>query len=146
MKTRIPFSENGTTPFQKLIGHNPEVLFQWNALGDVFYSKLSLDQGLIEQVRRALAFENGCEYCMALAGKPDFNPEDEKIKMAVAFAEMFAMDHKSILDTHFQHLKNYFSDIQISELCAFISFITASHKIGHIFNLTRDFQTSNSSD
>jgi alkylhydroperoxidase family enzyme len=140
MKTRIPFSENGETPFQKLIGHNPEVLYQWNVLGDVFYSKLSLDQELLEQVRRALAFENGCEYCMALAGKPDINLKDEKIKIAVAFAEMFAMDHKSIIDEHFRLLGEYFSNAQISELCSYISFITACHKLGNIYNLSVDSQ------
>lgn len=135
MTTRIPFSENGATPFQKLLGHNPEVLTHWNALGDVFYSKLSPDPYLLEQVRRALAFENGCEYCMALAGRPDYSPENDKIKIAVAFAEMFAMDHKSILDAHFDLLKTCFTDTEISELCAFISFISASHRIGHVFNL-----------
>lgn len=70
--TRIKFSENGNTAFEKLIGHNPEILKKWNALEETVWNDTSLDNNLLEQIRRAMAFENGCEYCMVKGGKPDF--------------------------------------------------------------------------
>lgn len=35
-----------------------------------------------------------------------------------------------------------FNEKEISELCSFISFITASQKLGRIYNLTEDFQAN----
>ena len=138
--TRITLSENGNTAFEKLIGYNVEILHNWNQLEGVFWQNSSLDKSLLEQVRRTMAFENGCEYCMVKGGKPDFDPSEMKISIAASFAELFCKDHHSIVNGHFDLLKEYFTDDQISELCAFIAFINASQKLGKIFNLTEDFQ------
>lgn len=35
---RITFSEEGHTPFDKLIGHNKEVLNRWSSLDKCFYN------------------------------------------------------------------------------------------------------------
>ncbi|RKS97422.1 alkylhydroperoxidase family enzyme [Chryseobacterium defluvii] len=139
--TRIPFSENGNTAFEKLIGHNVTILHNWNQLEETFWQSTSLDKELLEQVRRTMAFENGCEYCMVKGGKADFDSSEMKISIAAAFAELFCKDHHSIISGHFDLLKEYFTDQQISELCTFISFINASQKLGKIFNLTENFQT-----
>lgn len=135
-KTRISFSQNGESPFQKLLGHNPEILHHWNNLEQVFFSSCSLDPDLLEQVRRTLAFENQCEYCMVKASKPSFSKENLRISYATGFAQFFAMDHKKIEDAHFDMLKEVFNEVEISELCAFISFISASQRLGRIYNLT----------
>lgn len=138
--TRIKCSENGTTAFEKLIGHNPEILEKWNELDETLWKKSSLEENLLEQIRRTMAFENGCEYCMVKGGKPDFDKSQLKISTATAFAELFCKDHHSISDAHFDLLKEYFSDEEISELCVFIAFINASQKLGKTFNLTEDLQ------
>jgi len=138
--TTIEFSDHGSTPFEKLIGHNPEILHHWNRLEETFFKNTSLDPDLLEQVRRTLAFGNGCEYCMVKGGRPDFNQSDLKISVAVSFAELFYKDHRSILKNHFSMLREFFSEKEISEFCTFISFISASQKLGKIFNLTEEYQ------
>lgn len=138
--TRIKFSDNGESPFEKLIGHNAQILRNWNDLETTFWTTTSLDKNLLEQVRRAMAFENGCEYCMVKAGKPDFDQSQMVISIAIGFAELFCKGHQSISQSHFEMLKEFFSDAEISELCTFISFINASQKLGNIFNLTEDYQ------
>ncbi|MGV0754317.1 carboxymuconolactone decarboxylase family protein [Empedobacter brevis] len=138
--TRIKFSQNGQTAFEKLIGHNPEILEKWNELEETLWNDTSLDNNLLEQIRRAMAFENGCEYCMVKGGKPDFDASQMKTSIAVAFAELFCKDHHSISEAHFMMLREYFSDQKISELCAFIAFVNASQKLGKTLNLTEDYQ------
>lgn len=132
--TRIKPSTYGNSNFQKLIGHNRDILDNWDNLENSLIKSSSLDKKMLEQVRRALAFENECEYCMAKAGKVD-KDIDEKTKIAVAFAQFFALDHKSIGDEHFNILKEQFSELEISELCSFIAFITSCQKLGRIYNL-----------
>ncbi len=138
--TRIKLSDHGSTPFEKLIGHNEKVLGKWIELETALFTETKLDKNLLEQVRRTIAFENKCEYCMVKAGKPNFDKNQKRIISATAFAELFAIDHKLINDKHFEILREEFNDEEISELCTFISFITASQKLGRIYNLTEEYQ------
>lgn len=137
---RIKFSNNGNTPFERLIGHNNNFLKQWNNLEKTLWEETSLDPDMLEQVRRTMAFGNGCEYCMVKGGKPDFDESQIKISTTASFAELFCIDHRSISDAHFGMLREYFSDKEISELCVFISFVNASQKLGKTLNLTEDLQ------
>lgn len=142
MSTRIHLSETGNTPFEKLLGHNPLVLEKWNELEAVLFTGTNLDENLLEQVRRALAMGNGCEYCMVKGGRPQFDQRDQRIQAATAFAEFFVLDHKSLVKEHFDFLRESFSEPEIAELCAFISFITASQKFGKVMNLTEELQAN----
>ncbi|WP_027383942.1 carboxymuconolactone decarboxylase family protein [Epilithonimonas caeni] len=137
---RIKFSNNGNTPFERLIGHNTDFLKKWNDLEETLWKKTLLNPDLLEQVRRTMAFGNGCEYCMVKGGKPDFDESQMKISTAASFAELFCIDHRSISDAHFEMLREYFSDKEISELCVFITFINASQKLGKTMDLTEDLQ------
>ena len=130
---RISFSNNGNTLYEKLLGHNSDILESWIQLETTFLTKTSLPAELLEQVRRNLAFDNQCEYCMA-KGKPD-SIQDSRISLAVAFAKAFLEDHIGISDEQFKILKDEFSDREISELCSFISFISASQKFGAVMRL-----------
>ena len=57
----------------------------------------------------------------------------QKTLAAVKFADMFC---KNSVDTkEFEKLKSVFKDDEISELCAFISFISASQKFGATLDL-----------
>lgn len=138
--TNIRFSTNGNTPFEKLLGHNISILDNWLQLEIILFTKTGLDTNLLEQVRRTLAFKNHCEYCMTKAGKADFNASEKRISFACAFAEQFALEHKNITPQHFEMLKEVFNQVEISELCSFIAFITASQMFGRIMNLGPEYQ------
>ncbi len=131
--TRIAFSKEGNTPFEKLLGHNNNVLQKWSDLEKVLFSSNTFSDELKEQVRRTLAFNNGCGYCMA-KGSPSENIIDSKVLAAVKFADMFSKNN-NIDDKEFDTLKSVFKDNEISEFCAFICFITASQKFGALLDL-----------
>lgn len=131
---RIAKSKFGKTPFQQLVGHNKDILEKWTALGDIMEMDGKLSAELKEQVRRTLAQENGCEYCKA-KGKPNFNSMDETTLVAVGFAEVF-LKHKGNMPDHaFKVIDEYFTESEISELCAFITFTTASQYFGAMMRL-----------
>lgn len=131
---RIEKSALGETPFQKLLGHNKEVMENWTALGEVLEGSLNLSSELKEQVRRTLAHGSGCEYCKA-KGKPNPHLFDEKTSIAAGFAEAFIKQNGTIQDSVFQVLKETFSDAEISELVAFLSFTSASQSFGALLKL-----------
>lgn len=136
----IRFSNHGTTPFERLLGHAPRVLQQWGALEEAFWHSKTFSADFLEQVRRALAFNNQCHYCMAKAGPPEQNPEDARLNAALRFANKFAISSLSIDETEIARLKNHFTDAELAELIAFCSFISASQKFGAVLGL----QASNS--
>ena len=138
--TRIKLSDYGNSPFEKLIGHNKIVLDKWTELEIALFTETKLDKNLMEQVRRTIAFETECEYCMVKAGKPKFDTNEKKINTATAFAQLFATDHKSISHNHFDILREEFTEQEISELCSFISFIIACQQLGRVYNLTEEYQ------
>ncbi|MFB6468151.1 carboxymuconolactone decarboxylase family protein [Cytobacillus sp. Hz8] len=132
---RINQSNFGKTPFQKLLGYNTKVMEAWSNLGEILEKDGLLSSKLKEQVRRSLAQSNGCEYCKA-KGKPEPNAFDEKTSVAVGFAEVFLKSPKGMVpDFAFEILNEYFSDNEVSELCAFISFTTAQQYFGAVMKL-----------
>ncbi len=131
---RISESTFGNTPFQRLLGHNEKVMEGWSYLGDVLEKDGFLSSELKEQVRRTLAQSNGCEYCKA-KGKPEPEKFNEKISIAVGFAEVFLKQKESIPESSFKILQEYFNENEISELCAFIAFTTASQYFGAMMKL-----------
>lgn len=134
MMERITLSNIGDTKFQKLLGYNPDILNSWSTLENTLYSTGTLSAELKEQVRRTLAFGNECSYCRA-KGKPDDIQKIEEISVAVTFALAFVHDQKAIDDNMFYILKQYWTEKEIVELCAYICFITASQQLGFLFQL-----------
>lgn len=94
----IQLSSHGTTPFERLLGHTPEILNQWG----------KLEADFLEQVRRALAFNNQCHYCMPKAGPPEQDPQDERLIEALRFANLFSITHESADKNEITRLKNFF--------------------------------------
>ncbi|WP_026674807.1 carboxymuconolactone decarboxylase family protein [Alkalihalobacterium bogoriense] len=131
---RIKESSYGNTPFERLLGHNVDIMTSWSRLGEVLERDGYLSCELKEQVRRTLAQSNGCAYCKA-KGKPAPETFDEKTAVAVGFAEVFIKQKGTIQDSIFTILKESFSDEEVSELCAFIAFSTASQYFGAMMNL-----------
>jgi alkylhydroperoxidase family enzyme len=131
---RIKESSFGDTPFQRILGHNVEVMQTWTHLGSILERDGWLSSELKEQVRRTLAQNNGCEYCKA-KGKPATEKFDEKTSIAVAFTEVFLKQKGDISSSLFEILQEYLTEKEISELCAFISFTTASQYFGAMMKL-----------
>ncbi|MCX7121610.1 MAG: hypothetical protein NTZ67_07570 [Gammaproteobacteria bacterium] len=133
--SHVSFSKYGLTPFEKLMGHKPEILNKWNELESVFFHSNQFDAEFLEQIRRALAFNNLCQYCMAKAGPPDKNQNSVRLSEALRFANLFAINHTSINKDEITRMKKCFTDVELVELIAFCSFISASQKFGATFGL-----------
>lgn len=131
--SRISFSQNGKTPFENLIGHNPTILEHWDALERAFLSSPTFSEELKEQVRRTLAFLNQCDYCMA-KGKPAEVFSDKRTELAVQFAKRWK-NHLEISDRDIDSLRKSFTDAEIAELCSLISFFCASQRFGSSMGL-----------
>ncbi|QIB69314.1 carboxymuconolactone decarboxylase family protein [Aminipila butyrica] len=129
----ISFSQNGETPFQQLLGFNKDILEKWISLEECFYSSKTFSVELKEEVRRRLAFNNGCEYCKA-KGAPSKAILNPRIQMAARFAD-FSSKETHIGDREMGALKEVFSEREISELLAFICFTSASQRFGALLNL-----------
>ncbi len=126
----ITLSQNGSTPFEKLMGHVPDILEKWDQLEMAFFQSKKFTAEFLEQVRRALAFNNVCQYCMSKSGPPDENPESARLIEALRFTNKFSIDHTSINDSEINRMKKYFTDEELVELVAFCSFISASQRFG----------------
>ncbi|GAA0773547.1 carboxymuconolactone decarboxylase family protein [Clostridium subterminale] len=130
---KINFSNEGTTPFEQLLGYNKEIMKSWSNLEIDFLQSTTFDYKLKEEVRRTLAHNNGCKYCMA-KGKPSEDIEDRKIIMATKVADMISKNI-SLSEGTFRDLNELFSAKEISELFALICFFTASQKFGFLLDL-----------
>ncbi|MBS0616515.1 MAG: carboxymuconolactone decarboxylase family protein [Verrucomicrobia bacterium] len=131
---RVGFSKIGESPFQQLLGHNSEILKQWDLLIDSFFNSATFPFEFKEELRRVLAYANGCQYCMAKAA-PSENVEDARLQRAIAFSKEVAKDHTSITDAHFVPLREVFTEAEIAELCALVCFFSANHRFGAILAL-----------
>lgn len=131
----LPLSNTGSTPFEKLLGHAPEILQSWGNLENLFFNRTTFSKDFLEQVRRALAYVNQCKYCMKKAGPPDKNIEDSRLNTALNFANQFAISHLSIDEDVISELKKYFSNAELIELVAYCSFISASQRLGTVLGL-----------
>ena len=129
----ISFSQNGSTPFQQLLGHNKDILEKWASLEECIYSSDTFSAELKEEVRRTLAFNNGCEYCKA-KGAPSKSIMDSRTQLAVHMADLSSKT-TPISDDEFSALKETFTDGEISEILALICFITACQRLGALLNL-----------
>ena len=125
----IEYSKNGKSPLQKLLGHNPEILKNWDLLLDAFYKFSNLNPELQEEVRKTIAHQIGCAQCMSF-GCPSPLIKDPKTKVAVDFTRKMAQIHLPISKEDIDKLKIHFKDSEIAELCAFIAFGTGYARFG----------------
>lgn len=125
----IKLSDQGDTIFERLLGYVPEISNKWAQLENAFFQSKTFTPEFLEQVRRALAFTNGCQYCMAKAGKPEL-PNSQKLEQALLFAQRFALNHQEIDKNYIESMKQYFSEGELVELIAFCSFISAAQRFG----------------
>ena len=72
---------------------------------------------------------------MAIGGRPDAVHQDVCTQLAVAMAAKFVNGPNTIDDLDFKDLKMHFNDKQISELFAFMVFVSASHQYGVLMDV-----------
>src|SRR5438477_12389124 len=111
---RIPPSNAGRTPMERLMGHAPHILGPWTKLEDAFLESRTFSPALLEQVRRTLALAHGCRYCQAKGGPPDYSHADSRTAAAVELAEHFVRDHRSIDDAVLARARER---VAVRELC-----------------------------
>lgn len=85
-------------------------------------------------MRRAIAYQIGCAQCMS-HGCPTPLISDIKTKAAVDFAKKMAQTQLPVTKQDVDQLKEYFSDHEIAELCAFIAFGTGYARFGASLNV-----------
>ncbi|MFJ7752451.1 carboxymuconolactone decarboxylase family protein [Peribacillus muralis] len=130
--TRIKNSELGSSPFQRLF-HSEEILQKWSDLSECMSADGNLSMELKENVRRVLAFGNGCSYCQA-KGRP-LRASEIKESYALGFTEVFLTQREKTGEQFFHVLKEALTDEEISELLAFICFTTAQQYFGALMEL-----------
>lgn len=135
MSAHIPLSSVGSTNYERVMGHAPHVLKPWSALEATFFHDSLLPSDLLEQVRRTLTLGHGCEYCQAKAGPPDTAHGVLRVSLAVALAQAFSEDHRSIQAKQIEVLREHFSDPELVELTAFISFMWAGGTFGKVLGI-----------
>ena len=62
LMAKISYSNTGSNPFRRILGHNPELLQAFEVLDKAIQNKLSLPYELREEVRRVLAHGRGSQY------------------------------------------------------------------------------------
>lgn len=130
----INYAKVGNTPFQKLLGHQPEIMTAWTQLSDMLENEGTLSKALKEEIRRMLAQKNGCQYCKA-KGQPTGNLKDEKSSVCIGFTEVFLKMGDQIPDNIMQVLKELLTEKELVELIAFVTFTNAQQHFGALMQL-----------
>lgn len=133
--THIPLSNYGMTPFERLLGHVPTILDKWSHLEDALFQSESFSAEFLEQIRRALAYKNVCQYCMEKAGPPDEQNDGSRLAEALNAANKFVVDHAAFGKDEINRLKQYFTDNEVIELIAFFAFISAVQRFNSVLGL-----------
>lgn len=135
MVARLPPSDTGSTNYERVMGHAPHILGPWSELEEVFFQRSLLPGPLLEQVRRTLADGHGCEYCKAKGGPPSASQSEMRTSIAVAFAQAYVADHRDISEAHIDILRESFSDAEVVELVAFVSFMWVGGTFGKVLGI-----------
>jgi alkylhydroperoxidase family enzyme len=110
------------SPYLQVLAHCPEIAERWSEL--VLTARFGgvLPPELKEEVRRSTAEQIGCSFCASF-GAPKTEHSDEREALAVRLARMIADDPKLVDDAVFAELRRLFTDQEIVELVATISFV-----------------------
>lgn len=130
----VPLSPNGSTPFQKLLGHNNEILTYWMRLSESLENDNCLSQSLKEEIRRMLAQQSDCLYCKT-KGTPTKQILNQKDAICIGLVEVYLKMGAQIPVHTVQTLKSTLTSAEISELLAFISFTLCQQNFGAMMDL-----------
>lgn len=143
-------------------GDQPEIVRVWGLRPDMgeavsglsyaVYSKSQLPARVREAARMRIAHINDCSVCMGwripeLAEQgvteelyahvldPDGGEYSDQEKLAIEYAERFALDHRSIDDAFFERLRALFTDPEILDLSICIGNWVAFGRLTMILDL-----------
>ena len=131
--SRLELPEGDQPEIVRVWGLRPEMGEAVQGLSYAVYSKSSLPARVREAARMRIAHLNDCAVCRGwripqLAGEgvteelyahvddPDQGDYSAQERLAIEFAERFALDHRSLDDTFFVRLREHFSDPEILDL------------------------------
>jgi alkylhydroperoxidase family enzyme len=110
------------SPYMQVLERCPDIAERWAALGTTVRFSGALPPELKEEVRRSTATQVGCVFCASF-GDPKTEYTDEREALAVRLARTIADDPKLVDDAMFDELRLLFTDDEIVELVAHISFV-----------------------
>jgi alkylhydroperoxidase family enzyme len=133
MMARLEMPEGEQPEIVRVWGLRPEMGEAVQRLSYAVYSQSSLPARVREAARMRIAHINDCAVCrgwripeLAEQGvdeelyehviDPDAGTYSDQERLAIEFAERFALDHRSIDDAFFTRLHEHFSDAEILDL------------------------------
>jgi alkylhydroperoxidase family enzyme len=114
--------ESTESPYLRVLAHCPEVAERWTELARTLRFSGKLPPELKEEVRRSTAEQIGCRFCASF-GEPKAEHTDVREELAVRLARTVADDPKRVDDALFAELERHFTDEELVELVAMISFV-----------------------
>ena len=117
----VPGTESESL-YQRVLAHCPEFAERWSAASRTLRFSGNLPPELKEEVRRSTAEQVGCRFCASF-GDPKAEHTDEREALAVRLARTVAEDPKLVDDAFFDELRRCFTDEELVELVALISFV-----------------------
>jgi len=122
-------------------------------LVDAAYNKSILPVRVREAARMRIAQLNDCTVCLAFradtvraqglgedfycaVGSPDDSAFSEQERLAVEFAERFALDHTSIDDAFMERMRRVFTDPEIFDLTICVSAFLGLGRTLHVLGIT----------
>lgn len=110
------------SPYMQVLAHCAEIAEAWSRLGPIVRFQGALPPELKEEVRRSTGAEIGCRFCASF-GSPKQEYTDEREELAVRLALQVSRDPKGVDDALFEELRAHFTEAEIVELVAMISFV-----------------------
>lgn len=128
-----------------------------HAMSEAVYERSSLPIREREVARMRIAQLNDCQVCLntRAAGAVERGLTDElynsvqhcrdhegftdRERLAIEFAERFAIDHRSIDDELWDRMREQFSDEEVLELTVTAGFCVGMGRVFHVLDVARDF-------
>ena len=150
--SRLDLPEGDEPEIVKVWSLRPEMGEAVTALSYAVYSKSQLPARVREAARMRIAHVNDCSVCRgwripALAEQgvdeelyahvvePDAGDYNEQERLAIEYAERFALDHRSLDDAFFERLRTQFTDAEILDLTVCIGGWLALGRTLHVLGL-----------
>jgi alkylhydroperoxidase family enzyme len=140
----------------RMFAHKPAIAKGVAALGAGIGQDRALPDRLVELVRLRIAFHNQCRSCMAIrynSGVEDGVDEPlvcslekpmeapnltEAERMALDYADRFALNHFTIDDRYFSELRKHFSEVDLVELGTWIAFCVGFGRLAATWDMTEE--------
>jgi alkylhydroperoxidase family enzyme len=119
--------------YGRILARQPEVAERWRAVSELLRFGGSLPAELKEAVRQTTAGRVGCQFCASVGA--ELPRPDARTALAVAVAAQVA-EQRELDDSTFTVLREEFSEDEIVELLALISFVCiGAQTFGHLIGV-----------